>query len=115
MGAPVKFFDIGCQNHAATTKFFADVFDWEMTPMGPTSRTPAGEGGIDGAITSLGHEPHLYVMVYMEVEDIPATLAKVEAAGGSVVIPETPTPEGGSFSWFKDPGGNMLGLHTQAK
>lgn len=115
MGAPVKFFDIGCQDHEATTQFYADVFDWEFKSMGLSSRTPAGDGGIDGAITSLGHEPHQYVMIYMEVQDIPATLAKIEAAGGSIVIPETPTPEGGSFAWFKDPGGNTLAVHCAGK
>lgn len=115
MAAPVTYFDIGCQDHEATCKFFQDVFGWELAQFGPSARAAAGEGGIPGAITSLGHEPHQYVMVYMEVEDIPATLAAIEAAGGATVIPETPIPDGGTFAWFTDPGGNTLGLHCAAK
>ena len=40
---------------------------------------------------------------------------EIEAAGGATVIPETPIPDGGSFAWFTDPGGNTLGLHKSAQ
>lgn len=113
MATPVTYFDIGCEDHEGTSKFYGDVFGWELTRMGPTSRTTAGEGGIPGALTSLGHEPHQYVMLYLRVDDIPATLSKIEEAGGTILIPETPIPDGGSFAWFTDPGGNKMALHAE--
>jgi predicted enzyme related to lactoylglutathione lyase len=68
------------------------------------------DGGIPGAITALGHEPHNYVMVYIEVDDIPTYLEKIESKGGQTLIPMTEIPGGGYFAWFADPEGSMMGL-----
>ena len=42
--------------------------------------------GINGAIQALGHEPHNYVMIYMEVPDADTTAESITAAGGEVMI-----------------------------
>ncbi len=116
MGYPVTYFDIGCEDAPRNRRFYQEAFGWKLVDRGLSAMAEPAEGkGISGAITSLGHEPHQYVMVYLEVDDIPAVLAKIEEYGGSVVMAETPIPSGGSFAWFKDPGGNMLGLHKKNK
>ena len=66
--------------------------------------------GIAGHITSLGHEPHNYVTVYVAVEDLPAALKKAEGLGGKTIIPPTEVPGMGQFAWFADPDGNTIGL-----
>ena len=66
--------------------------------------------GIQGHITALGHEPHNYVNIYVLADDLEATLAKVEALGGTVMIPVTEVPDQGWFAWFKDIEGTMMGL-----
>ncbi len=120
MAAPVVHFEIGCKNLEPTKKFYATVFGWEYMPqmpnmgmlanIGPFSQTPTP--GIGGHINSLGHEPHQYVTVYLQVDDITATLAHIGKAGGSTLIPKTEVPGMGHFAWFKDPEGNCLGLWT---
>ena len=40
-----------------------------------------------GHITSLGHEPHNYVTVYVEVDDVQAYLDKAVALGGKAILP----------------------------
>lgn len=112
MGKPVVHFDIGCRDLDVSTAFYSELFDWSASDYGPLSKQfdTQTEEGIPGHTTALGHEPHNYVMVYVEVEDIALYLSKVEELGGQIVLPETPIPNGGHFAWFKDPSGNTLGL-----
>lgn len=78
-------------------------------PMATLLTTNAAEG-IQGHITSLGHEPHQYVTFYVQVEDIVDCLARIEKAGGKKLVGPVPLPPNKQFAWFSDPGGNMVGL-----
>jgi predicted enzyme related to lactoylglutathione lyase len=111
MGRPVVHFEIGCRDVAKTKAFFGELFGWNIQQAAPTAAmidTDAG-GGIPGHITALGHEPQHYTIFYVEVEDIAATLAKVEAMGGKKLVGPVKIPTG-TFAWFSDPEGNMIGL-----
>jgi uncharacterized protein len=110
MGQPVVHFEIGCRDLARTEKFFADLFGWKVARSGPASMIDTGAGsGINGHITALGHEPHHYVTVYVQVDDLRASLEKAEALGGKMLVPPVDIPTG-SFAWFADPDGNTIGL-----
>jgi uncharacterized protein len=50
------------------------------------------------------------VTFYVEVEDLPATIARIEAAGGKIVVPITEIAGTVSFAQFADPDGNVVGL-----
>ena len=112
MSNPVLRFDIGCKNRDATEKFYTDVFGWQFDDNGPYSRTivSGAEGGADGSITALGHEPHQYVMIYIKVVDVAASIDSIATCGGETVIGPVPMPTGGHFAWIRDPGGNLIGL-----
>lgn len=75
--------------------------------------TQADGPGINGHITSLGHEPHHYTVFYVQVDDIPAALAKAEFLGGKTVVPPVTIPAG-TFAWLADPDGNTAGLWSPA-
>jgi predicted enzyme related to lactoylglutathione lyase len=110
MSHPVIHFEIGCRDRARTEQFFADLFGWDIKRSGPASMIDTRGGmGINGHITELGHEPHHYVTVYVEVDDLPACLGKAESLGGKTLVPPVDLPEG-SFAWFADPDGNTIGL-----
>jgi uncharacterized protein len=112
MGCPVVHFEIGCRDTSRTGAFFSDLFGWTITGSGPASTIDTCGGiGINGHITSLGHEPHHYATFYVEVDDIPAYLAKAESLGGRTIVPEVPIPTG-TFAWFADPDGTVIGLWT---
>ena len=49
-------------------------------------------------------------MVYVQVPDINAHLAKIEAAGGKTVMPRTEIPDAVTMAIFTDPAGNNVGL-----
>jgi uncharacterized protein len=110
MGQPVVHFEIGCRDSAATQHFYSQLFNWQIMQVGPavTIQT-GGTGGIQGHITSLGHEPQNYVTFYVEVDDIPAYLAKVQVLGGKKVVGPIDIPTG-SFAWFTDLEGTLIGL-----
>jgi predicted enzyme related to lactoylglutathione lyase len=110
MGQPVVHFEIGCKDIAQTQEFYAKLFDWKIQPAGPAGMIDTGgAGGINGHITALGHEPHNYVTVYVEVNDIAAYLAKAQQLGGKKIVGPIDIPTG-SFAWIADPEGTMIGL-----
>jgi predicted enzyme related to lactoylglutathione lyase len=59
MGRPVVRFEIGCRDKTKTAEFYGSLFDWTTQEMGPASIIATGaESGIQGHISSLGHEPY---------------------------------------------------------
>jgi predicted enzyme related to lactoylglutathione lyase len=110
MGQPVVHFEIGCRNSASTQEFYAKLFDWQITQAGPAAMIETGgAGGINGHITSLGHEPHNFVTVYVQVDDIESCLAKAQGLGGKKIVGPIDIPMG-SFAWMADPEGTLIGL-----
>jgi predicted enzyme related to lactoylglutathione lyase len=110
MGQPVVHFEIGCDDSAKTTAFYSDLFNWNITAAGPANFIDTGsKKGIQGHITSLGHEPRHYVTVYIEVDDIKAYLDKAAKLGGKTLVPAVEIPTG-HFAWIADPEGNIIGL-----
>ena len=113
MAAPVVFFEIGSPDSAALAGFYGDVLGWQFTELGAARTVVAGhEGGPAGMLNTLGHPPETYVMVYAQVDDLQAALARCEAAGGRRFVGPLPLPDGRCFAWVSDPAGNMLGLIT---
>lgn len=112
MGAPVTRFEIGCKDSPATRRFYEKVFGWKTKEAAFNTEVETGGGrGIDGAITALGHEPHNYVIVYMDVPDADKACENIKKAGGKVTIGPIDIPgNGGRFAWFNDPEGNLLGI-----
>ncbi len=109
MSNPVVHFEIGCRDKAATGQFYAKLFDWKMTEMGPATMIDTGASGVAGHITSLGHEPHNFTHFYVMVDDLQATLDKAAELGGKTLVPPVDIPTG-AFAWFADPEGNTIGL-----
>jgi predicted enzyme related to lactoylglutathione lyase len=110
MGQPVVHFEIGCRDRGKTAAFFSQLFSWKMQEAGPaTMIDTSGSGGINGHLTALGHEPHHYVTVYVQVDDVKAYLDKAERLGGTILVPPVEIPTG-TFAWFADPDGSTIGL-----
>lgn len=110
MGKPVVHFEIGCRDMAKSSAFYADLFEWQMTPAGPATMINTGAAtGIHGHMSSLGHEPFHYATFYVEVEDVKAYLDKAVSLGGKILVPPVEIPTG-TFAWFADPDGTAIGL-----
>jgi uncharacterized protein len=115
MPSPVVHFEIGSNDSAGLSEFYKTVFGWQFAPTGPAQSIIAGnEGGPSGMLNALGHPPETYVMVYIEVPDIAASLVTTVEAGGTKLIGPIPLPNGRHFAWIRDTAGNLIGLLTPA-
>ena len=111
MGNPVVHFEIHGKNATKLSGFYRELFDWDievMQPMNYGFTKTGSETGINGGITASDMAPA--TMVYVQVPDINAHLAKIEAAGGKTVMPRTEIPDAVTMAIFTDPAGNNVGL-----
>lgn len=111
MGNPVVHFEFGARNSAKLAEFYSGMFDWDVQAFGPAAMFDTGtKQGIMGHINQLGHEPHNYCIVYVQVDDIPRYVDKATGKGATLIVPATEVPGMGHFAWLKDPEGNLFGL-----
>ena len=71
--------------------------------------TGGGPGGINGGVGP-ANDGSKRVSVYAQVEDLQATLDRVEHLGGKTILPPTEVPGGPKLAMFADPAGNITGL-----
>ena len=104
MPAPIVFFDIAGPDMAKQAAFYRTVFDWDVAPDGrftaPSVPPLAG---------TLRADPAEKVL-YLGVDDVTATLAKIVANGGQIVAPRFEVKGVVVLGLFTDPAGNRLGL-----
>lgn len=107
----INYVEFRSNDLAATKAFFEAVFGWSFTDYGPdyTAFTdPVLEGGFFKAdLCSTTANGGALVVLYSE--RLEETLAKVEAAGGTIVRPIISFPGGRRFQ-FTEPAGNELGV-----
>jgi predicted enzyme related to lactoylglutathione lyase len=123
----VVHFEIHSTNLDQMQKFYADVFGWQITDLGPqmgnyrmvnTGEDPAGVRfpGINGGLTprrGAPPQPEQAVNAYVctiGVDDIDAYVGKVKGAGGTTAVDKMQVPGVGWLAYMKDPDGNIFGL-----
>jgi predicted enzyme related to lactoylglutathione lyase len=102
--ARLNYVELPVSDVAAARAFYEAAFGWSMTAFGPTyAATTSGDTdvGLQGDAAEATAAP----LPVIEVENLEATLAAVERAGGSIVRPIFAFPGGRRFH-FRDPGGN---------
>ena len=103
---------VGSADQVAEAKaFYGGLFGWEFNDYGPDYagiKDPHGDGEVGGLN---GGRPggRGGCLVLLESDDVDASFAAVEAAGGVIVEPVEPYPAGRRFT-FTDPAGNWLGV-----
>jgi predicted enzyme related to lactoylglutathione lyase len=116
MGNKVVHIEFGGTNPAEQGKFYADMFGWQVEPMGEQYalwKSGTAETDLGGGFRPLedGQAGEQRTVVYVQVDDIEAKLAEIEAAGGKTVVPKTEIGGGhGFFAWFADPHGTVAAL-----
>jgi predicted enzyme related to lactoylglutathione lyase len=128
----VVHFEIPTENQSRAKRFYGEVFGWQIQDM------PTGDGGdvytfaitspIDeqfkhkesGAINGgiFPRKPELPVrdpVITIGVDSIDDHAHKIEAAGGSLVVPKGEVPDMGYYAYFKDTEGNLMGLWQAMK
>jgi len=93
---------------AAAGSFFGARFGWGSLATLPAYLTFDPGAGIGGVFQS--HTPAQPAVPYVYVEDVSATLATIEAAGGRRAGDPMPVPGLATFGYFTDPSGTAMGL-----
>jgi len=105
--------DIATKNSAASGKFYAEIFGWEITHMAEYNYTMfKGPDTTAGGFINIDNETYKEgdVIVYINVADLDATVAKIIAAGGKITQPKMEIPGVGWFAFFTDPSNTRLAL-----
>lgn len=120
---PVVHFEVPSADRDRARSFYAEVFGWEIeeTPLDddvytsvittPVTKDYEHEaaGAINGAIIDredLSEGP----IITIQVDSIDAATADIDAAGGHMVGPSGEVPDAGSYAYFEDSEGNVIGL-----
>jgi predicted enzyme related to lactoylglutathione lyase len=126
MAGRVVHFEVPFDDVERATGFYRDVFGWQiqsvpdldyhMVMSGPVGDEgmPTEPGFINGGMFARTPQFPANPVVTIDVDDIDATLAQIEANGGSTVEKKIPVGEMGFAAYFKDPEGNVMGLWQSA-
>ena len=115
MPNPVVHFEILGEDHEGLQKYYRDLFGWKITnaspdfPYGLVSSEEQGRG-IGGGVAAAPPDGNPQLTIYIEVEDIQASLDRARELGGEAVVPVTNIPGMVTFAQFRDPEGNIVGL-----
>lgn len=120
----LNWFEIPVADIDRAQRFYEAVLDAPLRreAMGPATTLavfPYDHAGVGGCLfaSERGPRPNAEgAIVYLNAgESLDAALARVDAAGGRIVLPRTELPEGmGCFAHFADSEGNRVGLHALA-
>ena len=117
MPNPVVQWQIVARDPEAVTAFYTSVFGWNVrtdNALGFRVVETGDERGIDGGVWPSPPEGHNLVQLFIQVEDIDATIAKATAGGAQVLFPKQHLPDGDALAILLDPAGLSFGIYTPA-
>lgn len=107
----ISYIELPARNIQATKTFFNQAFGWEFTDFGPDYAAFSSqgiEGGFYSAdLASISSEGAALVIFYSQ--NLAATQAKIEQAGGMIIKPAFDFPGGQRFH-FVEPSGNEFAV-----
>ncbi len=121
----VVHFEIPFDDPKRAAKFYTDTFGWKLTEvpgmnyvMAYTAKTDANnmvdeKGAINGGLFPR-EKVVRHPTVVVGVQSVEETVKKVLAAGGKLVTPRQPIPNG-SYARVEDCEGNIIGLADSNK
>jgi predicted enzyme related to lactoylglutathione lyase len=122
----VVHFEIPADDLDRARAFYQQVFDWtinsmpeldysivETTPIDETN-LPSEPGAINGGMMRR-EAPITGPVIVIGVDDIDASLQRIEELGGKTESPKQPVADMGFAAYFSDPEGNIVGLWETAQ
>ncbi len=123
MANVINWFEIPAKNFERACNFYETILAGTVQKM-DTSNMPISMGflpgyepgnGVGGAVVAgEGYEPSQNgSLIYLNGgDDLSISLARVEEAGGQVVVPKTSIGENGYYAQFIDSEGNRVAFHS---
>jgi uncharacterized protein len=106
--ARISYVELPVGAVAGVRDFYAGAFGWTFTDFGPDYAATTG-GDVDLGLNGSDDQRISNVLALVEVQDLEAAQARVEASGGTISVPIFSYPGGRRFH-FRDPAGNELGV-----
>jgi uncharacterized protein len=121
----VVHFEIPYDDKKRASKFYSETFGWKLMDIPEMEYTlvHAAETDKDNMVIEKGaingglfqrNDPAKHPMLVIGVQSIDETIKKVISAGGKVVMPKQPIPNG-SYARIADCEGNIIGLADETK
>ena len=104
--ARLNYLELPVADTARAKAFYGAAFGWQFTDFGPTYAATLS-GDTDIGFQADASEKTAAALPVIDVDDLDAALAAVEAAGGIVTRPVFAFPGGHRFH-FRDPDGHEL-------
>jgi uncharacterized protein len=104
---------IVAQDPDAVAQFYSKAFGWNMradNALGYRVVESGGERGIDGGIWPAPPGAHTLLQLFIEVEDVDASIARATSLGATVIVPKSVLPDGDALAILRDPVGLTFGL-----
>ena len=119
MHGKICYLEIPAITAEASARFYSSIFGWAVRPRGDGNLAFDDPAGVSGTwVKESDRTPDETTRAYIMVDDIDATLEKIEAAGGHVTTPRKEIVPGqtmGAFAIFKDPVGVEFGLYEEPR
>jgi uncharacterized protein len=111
-GVP-SWVDIGTTDLPAGLAFYTGLFGWDSQDMGEEAghyTIVSRDGKMVGAVSAAQDPGPPRWTTYVNVDDIDAVAAKIEPAGGKVVMAPMEVTEAGRMAIFQDPTGAFIAV-----
>jgi predicted enzyme related to lactoylglutathione lyase len=110
-GAPVDWFEILGSDPDRSSRFYAEIFGWQVSEAGPGYRMvdTGSASGIKGGI-GIGQDGS-WATVYASVPDVEAVLARAVELGGAREYGPTAVDDHMQTGALRDPAGNVFGVY----
>lgn len=123
--SPVVHFEMPAKDKARVSKFYTDVFGWQMTQLGEemgnyvlAGTTPVDEnqmainpGAINGGFFEYSDKPGFTSPhVVIQVENLDESIEAVKKSGGQITSDKMDIPGVGTYVAFIDSEGNNVGM-----
>jgi uncharacterized protein len=111
----VAWFQVGTDEPETAKRFYGGLFGWTFAKdpaPGYELVTAPGADKPSGGILDTGGKMPNHATFYVVVEDVKATVAAAERAGGKVLTPPVTAPTGLIAADLLDPSGNHFGIFS---
>lgn len=115
MSNKIMWIELASTDIPASAKFYGDLFGWPIIRDEQMDYTMTA---FEGDETGVGFSPvdeaqgvtPGSVLVYVDVADIDATIARAKELGAPILMDKMEIPTVGWMAIFGDPGGNRIGV-----
>ncbi|MDF0488593.1 VOC family protein [Sphingomonas sp. H39-1-10] len=106
--ARINYVELPVADTARAKAFYGSAFGWVFTDFGP-SYAATTSGDTDLGLQADPAEKTAAALPVIDVADVDAAFASVEAAGGAITLPIVAYPDGRRFH-FRDPDGHEMAV-----